>query len=93
MADETRRRAMLRLNLAPGVGPLTFARLMETFEQPEDVFEAHVQQLTRVQDVGDNTARAILGVTEHQVDAELALAAKHDAHIVAYGEKAYPNAL
>ena len=84
---------MLRLNLASGVGPITFARLMEMFGEPQRVFEASVGRLMDVERVGESTARNILAVGEHQVDAELELAAKHGVWLLALGDEGYPPCL
>ncbi len=93
MADDGRLRAMLRLNLASGVGPIIFARLMETFGEPERVFEASVGRLMDVERVGETVAQNILAVDARQVDAELELAAKHGARLLALGDADYPPCL
>lgn len=90
---EERLRAMVRLNLTPNVGPVTFARLMERFGEPSRVFEASVRELMGVRGVGPNTASEIRSVTEEQVDAELAEAEKRNARIIAAGAPGYPKSL
>ncbi len=93
MADEARVRAMVRLSLAEGVGPITFARLMESFGEPARVFESSVGRLMDVEGVGEKTAAAIRSVDERQADAELEGAAALGARIVALGDETYPPCL
>ena len=84
---------MVRLNLTPNVGPVTFERLLERFGEPERVFEANTTALTTVEGVGATTARQILSTGEEQVDAELAEAEKNHVHLVVRGEERYPQGL
>jgi DNA processing protein len=84
---------MVRLNLAPNVGPVTFARLLEAFGEPERIVTASAGELMQVQGVGRATADAIRSVSDEQVDAEFAQAAEFGASIIAFGEDAYPEGL
>ncbi len=93
MASDAHLRAMLRLSLADGVGPITTARLLDAFGSAEAVFGMSVRRLMDVDGIGEKTAAAILGVGEHQVDAELDEAAKRGAHVVALGDEGYPAEL
>ena len=92
-SDDAHLRAMLRLSLAEGVGPITTARLLESFGSAEAVFEASAGRLMDVEGVGGKTAAAILGVGERQVDAELDEASKRGAHLMALGDEGYPSDL
>jgi len=93
VSDETRLRAMVRLNLTPNVGPVTFARLLAHFGEPERIVTATRSELRGVADVGGRTAEDIRSVSDGQVDAELAAAAKHQARIVAMQDASYPSGL
>jgi DNA processing protein len=84
---------MLRLNLAPGVGPLTFRKLIDVFEEPSAIFEAGRAGLARVEGVGPKTADAVLSVTDEQVDAELKEADRHEVRVIPFGDEAYPEPL
>jgi DNA processing protein len=85
---------MVRLNLTPDVGPITFARLMERFGEPEQILKANLFELMSVERVGETVAARILaGVSEQQVDEELAAAEKHHARIVSFGDEDYPKNL
>lgn len=93
MAVEDRLRVMVRLSLTPNVGPVTFARLLERFGEPERIFEATGRDLMSVEGVGETIASEMRSVSEDQVDAELAEADKHKARIIPWGDGTYPRNL
>ena len=93
MIEQDRIRAYLRLTLADGVGAITFWRLVEAFGDVAKVPVHSPPQLVRAQGVGDVTAGAIADVTDEQVDAELAAAAKLSARILCAEEDDYPASL
>lgn len=86
-------RAMVRLNLTPNVGPLTFERLIERFGDPTRIFEASSAELRGVEGVGGTTASQIRSVSEQQVDEELAEAERHHVTLIARGDEDYPESL
>jgi DNA processing protein len=92
MIDPGRLRAYLKLHLAEGVGAVTFKRLVETFGDVEAAAKAR-GQWQRVEGVGPKTAEALEGVTDAQIDDELAAAAKAGAEIVVLEDRRYPTAL
>ena len=92
MIDPGRLRAYLKLHLAEGVGAVTFKRLVETFGDVEAAAKAR-GQWQRVEGVGPKTAEALEGVTDAQIDEELAAAAKAGAEIVVLEDRRYPTAL
>ncbi|MFH1090358.1 MAG: DNA-processing protein DprA [Pseudomonadota bacterium] len=49
----------LALCLAPGVGAVLFSRLLENFKTPEAVFQASIQELSRVPRLPQKTALAL----------------------------------
>ena len=84
---------MVRLNLTPNVGPITFARLIAHFGEPERIVEASRRELMSVEGVGPKTVDDLLSVDEAQLDDELASAEKHNAQIIALQDETYPEAL
>ena len=51
----------LALHLVPGVGRITFKKLVGYFGHPRDVMQATAGQLTRVTGIGPKIAQAITG--------------------------------
>lgn len=89
-------RALLRLTLVPGVGPVLAARLLDAFATPHAVFEAAPAQLERVQGIGPRTASSIAAGFARSADAaaqELEHAARLDVHILGRGDAEYPPLL
>jgi len=93
VAADDRLRVMLRLSLTPNVGPVTFARLIEKFGDPERIFDADTRELTSVDGVGPAIASHLRSVSDAQVDAELEAAEKHSVRIIPWGDDAYPKNL
>ena len=91
MAADARLRVMLRLSLTPNVGPVTFARLMEKFGEPERIFGADTRELMSVDGVGQAIASQLRSVSDAQVDAELEAAEKHQVRIIPLGDESYPK--
>ena len=93
MVDAKRLRAYLKLHLADGVGAVTFKRLVEAFGDIESAAAASPARWQQVHGVGEKTAAALAGVTDDQIDAELAAADKHGATILCAEDEQYPSAL
>ena len=84
----------LKLNRAEGVGPKTFARLVEYFGSVENALGASVSQLTKVNGIGTKTAEAVFRTRDKfNVEKELALAAEHGVWIINSDDNRYPPAL
>lgn len=90
---EAIRRLHVRLNLADGVGPILFRRLLEHFGTIDRVLSAGPGALRDVEGVGDKTARAILDVTPSAVDDEFSSADKRGVRILCRGDGDYPVSL
>jgi DNA processing protein len=82
------------LHLVPGVGRITFKRLVEYFGRPYEVMRATAGQLTRVSGIGPKIANAIVGFqTEREVERELRAAQSVGCQIVTWGDEGYPPLL
>lgn len=85
------RRAVLRLNMVPGVGPRTFARLLETFGTAEQVFGAKGSDLQAIPGIGAALASAILTAPQQiAIDDEIESCERNDIRLVMIGEPDYP---
>jgi DNA processing protein len=82
------------LHLVPGVGRITFKRLVGYFGRPYEVMRATAGQLTRVSGIGPKIANAIVGFqTEQEVARELRAAQAVGCQIVTWGDQGYPPLL
>lgn len=82
------------LKSVPGVGNFIFKRLIEAFQTPEDVLNATVAQLVRVEGVGDQLARRIATCRPGpDFRMEIDLAFKKGYQIIPLNHAAYPRLL
>lgn len=89
-------RALLRLTLTPGLGPVLVGRLLEAFGSVERIERASRAELERVSGIGRVTARAIsegLQPAAERADREVALAEAHGVRLIARGSLEYPPLL
>jgi len=95
MENETKYfKSYLALSLVPGVGPVTFKRLLAELETPDAVMGASETRLQEVYGVGPKIARAISGFdVGDKVDIELEKADKIGADIVILDDARYPALL
>ena len=93
MHDNEQLRAHLRLHLADGVGAILFRRLVEAFGSAPEAATAGPKQWSRVQGIGEKTAASLGGVTDEQVDAELAAAEERSVRVLCLTDQAYPAGL
>lgn len=93
MAESNRLRSYLRLALAEGVGPVLFRRLCDALGGVGAAASAPAGELKKVDGVGPKTAAAIAGVTDEQIDQELASAGKLSITILCLEDDDYPAAL
>jgi DNA processing protein len=85
------KRAALRLNMVPGVGPRIFARLLEAFGNAEEVFGAKQSELQSISGVGPSVARAILAAPQQiSVDEELETCDRQGIRLLMRGDVDYP---
>lgn len=84
----------LKLIRADGIGPVLFKRLLEQFANIEDIFDASVSQLTKVEGIGDRTAERIVRTREgFDAEKELSLAGKSGVCILHMNDPHYPPPL
>lgn len=94
LGDESR--ALLRLTLSPGIGPVLIARLLSAFGSAAGALEAGEAELAQVRGVGPTRARAIREGARSSaalVDDELAEAERVGARIVTLADGEYPRLL
>ena len=90
--DETR--AALCLNLVPGVGPRTFADLVDTFGSPSKVFSAEPAKLREVRGVGAKLVREIVAAPQTaNVQEQISICENNDIQILNQDSKQYPKQL
>ena len=82
------------LSLIPGVGSILIKRLLDRFKTPEAVFQAPLDELLRIEGLGENVAREIRkGPVETVVERELSLLKKLGGKIITLKDDAYPKRL
>jgi DNA processing protein len=87
-------RALIAVRLAPDIGPRTLATLLDRFGSATRVLEASVEELSRVPHVGPRIAQGLRKAWSNgDVDAELALMAKHGVGLLRRSGEGYPTAL
>ena len=87
-------RALLALQLVPGVGPRLTASLLERFGTADRVLATPVSRLTEVPRVGEELARRIaLARDGPEVAAEVGLLAASGVRLLTLGTPDYPAAL
>jgi DNA processing protein len=84
----------LALHLVPGVGRITFKKLVGYFGHPRGVMQASAGQLMRVSGIGPKLAQAITGFqTAAEVERELRAAKAVGCQIITQGDLGYPPLL
>jgi DNA processing protein len=84
----------LALHLVPGVGRITFKRLVGYFGHPRAVMQATAGQLMRVSGIGPKIAQAITGFhTAEAVERELRASTSVGCQIVTQSDEGYPALL
>jgi len=86
--------AALRIALASGIGPATFARLREALGSFEAIMSADVRTLAAIKGIQRGRALEIRReLDEAEVDAERRLMAEHGARMITHGDDDYPALL
>ena len=87
--------AQLALNRVPGVGPVTYSNLLETFNSAADVFNANRQQLSSVPGITPDIVDAlIMGKDATDVAEDIKwLQEDHSHHAIYLSQAQYPALL
>lgn len=84
----------LALSLVPGVGRISFKRLIDEFGSPEEVFNASLSDLELVQGIRKEAASAIKSFDrDRELDRELALIRENSVNLLTLEDKEYPDQL
>jgi DNA processing protein len=84
----------IALHLVPGVGRITFKKLVDYFGHPQAVLQASTRQLTQVAGIGPKMAAAIAGFQAAMAaERELSLAERHGCRIYTQADERYPPLL
>ncbi len=84
----------LRLQSAHNVGPVCIQRLIEHFGTIDAVFDASIEALQRVENVGRDRAEAIRRArSDESYEDEIALASKYGVRIICREDESYPPLL
>ena len=89
MCSDERIRATLRLFLADNVGVKTFHRLVEVFGDVISAAQASPSAWRRVKGIGPKTLDALNGVTDEDIDSELAEAERLGVKILCMHDEAF----
>src|SRR5262245_35262686 len=84
-------RALVALQLVPGLGPLRTRSLLDALASARAVLQASAGQLRQVPGIGDQrSSDSVTAVRTINVDAELALIEKHRVSLCVAGQDGYP---
>lgn len=84
----------LTLARVPGIGASRFQALLRRFGSPTAALSATVDELARTEGVGPQIAQAVRGHRDQAfVDRQLSLLDRHDARIVTFRDRDYPERL
>jgi DNA processing protein len=81
----------IALNMVPGVGPVTYRKLLNHFGSPEQVLSASSSDLKAVPGLGNRVINAILQFDwTARIDKEFEAISQHHAHLLCWDDEAYP---
>lgn len=88
------REALIALNMIEGVGPVRARSLIEHFGEAAKILSASKHELTRVRNIGDDTAEKI-STWEKSVDlaGELQRIKDYGCHVLISSDENYPASL
>jgi DNA processing protein len=88
------KRSWIALNMVPGVGAVTYRKLLNAFGSPEHVFCASSHLLRSVPGINEKIARNIVNFGFPDiVKKELAAIERHQVHVITYQDDEYPERL
>ncbi len=83
----------LALNFIPGIGKVTYKRLIERFQTPQEVFRASPNQLAEVNGMNPKTIDALRNFPKKRVETELKLIEKYEVVLLTLEDPLYPSNL
>ena len=84
----------LALNLVPGVGPITFKRLLNRFGSPKDVFNAPISSLQKVEGINKKTIKNIKDFDlDRHLKQEIILMKRYETDFITCNDRTYPQNL
>ena len=94
MGELDARKYWLGLNMVPGVGAVTYRKLLNVFHDPEEVFSAHFSSFRSIPGLPEKTIANIVQFdVERAVQQECEAILSSGAHIVTWEDEDYPDAL
>ncbi|MFA5189534.1 MAG: DNA-processing protein DprA [Verrucomicrobiia bacterium] len=85
------REAYIALNMIDHVGPVRVKRLLDRFGQPQAILTANARELTQVEGIGPEVAKAITGwQSQVNLDDELKRIADFGARVLTLDDPDYP---
>lgn len=86
--------ALIALNLLPRIGPVRVRKLLNQFPSPSAVLGAPIDQLLRISQIGEETAKILHQWQDHcDVSRELAEAQQRGIKIISRLDADYPSSL
>jgi DNA processing protein len=87
-------RYWIAFNLLPDIGPVLARRLVSAFGEPENIFNMDLYELMKIEDIGEERARQIIGFREwDRVDKEMEGIKKNNVRLVTIKDEQYPAGL
>jgi DNA processing protein len=86
----TRLEALISLNLTLDIGSIRLKKLLEYFDNPENILKASPEKLMAISGIGEKIAQEIHSLRKEDLDRELALAEKYELKILTQDDEDYP---
>ncbi len=84
----------LALNFLPDVGPVLARRLLSVFGSPENIFQTSINELKKIENIGENRAKSIVSFKQwDKVRTEMDNTLKNNARLITLNDKTYPEGL
>ena len=84
---------LLRLVLAPDIGPTLAHKLLQRLGSPEAIFAAPRRELLAMGGMGEKRVAALLASTPREAEAEAKRAEKLGVDLISFDSDRYPSAL
>ena len=94
MGELDARKYWIGLNMVPGVGAITYRKLLNAFHDPQKVFSASPASFRLIPGLAEKTIANILQFdVERAIQQEFDAITSHGAHIITWDDDEYPDAL